>query len=194
MVIGITGGIASGKSYVSNVIKEQGYVVIDADIVSKELSETGNAVFNAIIKAFGKEYLDENGNLNRKALGELVFNDEKSLKLLNEISHPLIIEEIKRRVNESNDELVFVDVPLLYESNMEHLFDKIICVYLPKAIQIERLMNRDKISYEYAIKKIESQMNLEQKKNMADFVINSSNSFDYVKENVIELIKTLKEV
>lgn len=194
MVVGITGGIASGKSYVSSIIKEQGYIVIDADQVAKELSNPGKTVFNAIIKTFGKEYLDEDGTLNRKALGKLVFNDEKSLELLNSISHPLIIEEIKNKIKECKDSLIFVDVPLLFETNMEHMFDKIVCIYLPQSIQIERLMNRDKISYEYALKKIESQMSLEQKKNMSDFVINSSNSFDYVKGNVIELIKSLKEV
>ena len=101
---------------------------------------------------------------------------------------------MERQIKNAESDLVFVDVPLLYESHIENMFDKIVCVYLPRTIQIERLMKRDNITYEYAVKKIESQKSLEEKKNLADFVINSSNSFDSVDKSVIELIKTLKEV
>ena len=193
-VIGITGGIASGKSFVSSVIKKCGYPVIDADLISKKLSEKNGTVYNAIVKTFGESYLDKNKEIDRQKLGSLIFNDKQAKGLLNSISHPLIVEEMERQINETKCDLVFVDVPLLYESGLENMFDKIVCVYLPRRIQIERLMNRDNISYEYAVKKIESQKNLEEKKLLADFVINSSNSFDYVEENVIELIKKLKEV
>ena len=193
-VIGITGGIASGKSYVSSVVKKSGYPVIDADQISKELSERDKPVYNAIVRTFGESYLDENKNLDRQKLASLIFNDKQAKGLLNGISHPLIIDEMERQIKNAESDLVFVDVPLLYESHIENMFDKIVCVYLPRRIQIERLMNRDNISYEYAVKKIESQKNLEEKKLLADFVINSSNSFDYVEENVIELIKKLKEV
>jgi dephospho-CoA kinase len=193
-VIGITGGIASGKSYVSSVIKKAGYPVIDADLISKELSQKGGSVYHAIIRTFGESFLDENKEINRQKLGSLIFNDKQAKGLLNSISHPLIIEEMEKQIKMAKTDLVFVDVPLLYESGLENMFDKIVCVYLPRKIQIERLMNRDNISYEYAVKKIESQMSLEKKKRMADFVINSSNSFDYVSLDVIELIKKLKEV
>ena len=193
-VIGITGGIASGKSFVSSVVKKAGYPVIDADLISKELSQKGGAVYHAIIKTFGESYLDNNKEIDRQKLGSLIFNDKQAKGLLNSISHPLIVEEMERQIASAKSDLVFVDVPLLYESGLESMFDKIICVYLPRRIQIERLMNRDNISYEYAVKKIESQSSLEQKKMKADFVINSSNSFDYVESNVIELIKKLKEV
>jgi dephospho-CoA kinase len=193
-VIGITGGIASGKSYVSSVIKKAGYPVIDADLISKELSQKGGSVYHAIIRTFGESFLDENKEINRQKLGSLIFNDKQAKGLLNSISHPLIIEEMEKQIKMAKTDLVFVDVPLLYESGLENMFDKIVCVYLPRKIQIERLMNRDNISYEYAVKKIESQMSLDKKKRMADFVINSSNSFDYVSLDVIELIKKLKEV
>ena len=193
-VIGITGGIASGKSYVSSVVKKSGYPVIDADQISKELSEKDKPVYNAIVRTFGESYLDENKNLNRQKLASLIFNDKQAKGLLNGISHPLIIDEMERQIKNAESDLVFVDVPLLYESHIENMFDKIVCVYLPRTIQIERLMKRDNITYEYAVKKIESQKSLEEKKNLADFVINSSNSFDSVDKSVIELIKTLKEV
>ena len=193
-VIGITGGIASGKSYVSSVVKKSGYPVIDADQISKELSERDKPVYNAIVRTFGESYLDENKNLDRQKLASLIFNDKQAKGLLNGISHPLIIDEMERQIKNAESDLVFVDVPLLYESHIENMFDKIVCVYLPRTIQIERLMKRDNITYEYAVKKIESQKSLEEKKNLADFVINSSNSFDSVDKSVIELIKTLKEV
>jgi dephospho-CoA kinase len=193
-VIGITGGIASGKSYVSSVVKKSGYPVIDADHISKELSEKDKPVYNAIVRTFGESYLDENKNLDRQKLASLIFNDKQAKGLLNGISHPLIIDEMERQIKNAESDLVFVDVPLLYESHIENMFDKIVCVYLPRTIQIERLMKRDNITYEYAVKKIESQKSLEEKKNLADFVINSSNSFDSVDKSVIELIKTLKEV
>ena len=193
-VIGITGGISSGKSFVSSVVKKAGYPVIDADLISKELSQKGGSIYNAIIRAFGESYLDENKEIDRQKLGSLIFNDNQAKGLLNSISHPLIIEEMERQIAYSKSDLVFVDVPLLYESGLENMFDKIVCVYLPRKIQIERLMARDNISYEYAVKKVESQLSLEKKKRMADFVINSSNSFDYVESNVLELIKKLKEV
>ena len=193
-VIGITGGIASGKSYVSSVVKKSGYPVIDADQISKELSKKDKPVYNAIVRTFGESYLDENKNLDRQKLASLIFNDKQAKGLLNGISHPLIIDEMERQIKNAESDLVFVDVPLLYESHIENMFDKIVCVYLPRTIQIERLMKRDNITYEYAVKKIESQKSLEEKKNLADFVINSSNSFDSVDKSVIELIKTLKEV
>lgn len=193
-VIGITGGIASGKSYVSSVVKKNGYPVIDADLISKQLTEKDMPVYHAIIKTFGDSYLTNDKELDRAKLASLIFNDKQAKGLLNSISHPLILDEIERHIKDSNSDLVFVDVPLLYESGIEYMFDKIICVYLPRTTQIERLMKRDNISYEYAVKKIESQKSLEEKKNLADFVINSSNSFDYVEQSVIELIKILKEM
>ena len=193
-VIGITGGIASGKSFVSSVVKKAGYPVIDADEISKQLSQKNGTVYNAIVRTFGESYLDSNKEIDRQKLGSLIFNDKQAKGLLNSISHPLIVEEMERQIASAKSDLVFVDVPLLYESGLENMFDKIVCVYLPRRIQIERLMNRDKISYEYAVKKIESQLSLERKKTMADFVINSSNSFDYVESSVIELIRKLKEV
>ena len=193
-VIGITGGIASGKSFVSSVIKKAGYPVIDADLISKKLSEKGGTVYHAIIRTFGDSYLDANKEIDRQKLGSLIFNDKQAKGLLNSISHPLIVEEMEKQIKDAKTDLVFADVPLLYESGLESMFDKIICVYLPRRIQIERLMKRDNISYEYAVKKIESQTSLESKKLKADFVINSSNSFDYVESSVIELIRKLKEV
>ncbi len=191
-VIGITGGIASGKSHVVDVISKMGYEVIDSDKISYELSLKGNKVYNEIINTFGEEYVLSNGEIDRKKLGRLIFNSEKDKQKLNEISHPYIIQEIKKRLKESQGAIVFLDIPLLYEAKLEYLCDKIICVYLDKTKQIERLMARDGIDYEYALKKINSQIDLQIKAKQSDYIINSYGSLEQtetITKNLIEKIK-----
>ena len=192
-VIGITGGIASGKSNVSNVIKSLGYHVIDSDLITHKLEDIGGKVYNAIVLAFGKSYLKDDKSLDRKKLGNLIFSDAKAKEKLNSISHPIIVDEIKKEINNINDEMIFVDIPLLYESKLEYLCDKIICVYLPKNEQIKRLIFRDNIDEEFAIKKVDSQMSLDKKKELADYVIDSRGTFLETKKQVEDLIKELKE-
>lgn len=191
-VIGITGGIASGKSVASNIIKKLGYPVIDADIISKKLSEKGNSCYNAIVDTFGEEYLLESKELDRKKLGKLIFNDSSKKELLNSITHPLILEEIERQISTFENGVIFLDIPLLYESKMEFLCDEVICVYVNKDLQIKRLMERDGIDREFAIAKINSQLDLEKKKLMADYFINSDNTLiaeEYQIKNIIDKIK-----
>ena len=190
-VIGITGGIASGKSNVSNVIKDLGYPVIDSDQIVKELSEKNMPLYNAYIKEFGPDYLDIKGNLDKKKLAKIVFHDVKAKERMNKISHPIIVEEIKNRINKYNDGLIFVDIPLLYEAKLEYLCDKIICVFLKKKLQVERLMARDGIDEDYALAKIHSQMDLYAKKELADYVIDSQGEFDETKKQVIEVINDI---
>lgn len=189
-IIGITGGIASGKSYVCDIIEKQGFKIIDSDKISHELSKIGCPLYNAIIKEFGNDYLLDNKELNRKKLGALIFNNENEKLKLNSISHPLIINEINNQINEISDDLIFVDVPLLYESKMENLFNVIICVYVDRKTQIERLMNRDDISYDYALAKISSQMSLDEKAKLAHYVID--NSEDSAKAMTLKILKKLK--
>lgn len=191
-VIGLTGGIASGKSFVSSYLMSLGYEVIDSDIISKELSNIGFPIYNAIINTFGREFLNDDLALNRKKLAELVFNDRDSLIKLNELSHPLIIEEIKKRIKKSDSELIFLDIPLLFEAKLEYLCDKIVCVYVDYEVQIKRLMNRDNIARAYALKKINSQMPLAKKRDMSDYVIYSLEDFDMTKENMDKILLKLK--
>ena len=192
-VIGITGGIASGKSNVSNVIKSLGYHVIDSDLITHKLEDIGGKVYNAIVLAFGNSYLKDDKSLDRKKLGNLIFSDASAKEKLNSISHPIIVREIKKEINNINDEMIFVDIPLLYESKLEYLCDKIICVYLPRNEQIKRLIFRDNIDEEFAIKKVDSQMSLDKKKELADYVIDSRGTFLETKKQVEDLIKELKE-
>ena len=190
-VIGITGGISSGKSTVCKTIIELGYPVIDSDLISKELSKKGNACYNAIVLAFGYDILLDDLEIDRKKLSSIIFNDKSKKELLNSVTHPLILNEINKNIL-LYDGIVFVDIPLLYEANMEFLCDKVVCVYLDKNTQIKRLIARDKIDKDYALAKINSQMDLEKKKDLADYLIDTSKSFSDTKENTIKIINEIK--
>lgn len=191
-VIGITGGIASGKSNVCSVVSSLGYPVIDCDSITMELSVPDAPIYKAIVQRFGKEYLLDDGSLNRKKLGKLIFNNSAAKLVLNQATHPIIVEEIKKRIKEISDGLIFVEIPLLYEAKLEYLCDKVICVFLNKKQQVIRLMSREGIDEDYALSKIHSQMDLYMKKELADYVINSQGSFEETKEQVICLIEKLK--
>ena len=191
-VIGLTGGIASGKTTVCKFIEKNGYQVIDSDKVSRELSEKGMPCFNAIISTFGEEYLSFDGEIDRKKLGELIFGDFKSKELLNSITHPIIIDELVRRINNVEEGIIFIEIPLLYECKLEYLCDKIICVYLAKDIQVKRLMARDGIDEAYANLKIDSQMDLNIKKSLADFVVDTSKEYIEIEQQILEIIKKIK--
>ncbi len=193
-IIGITGGIASGKSTVCSVIRSQGYPVIDCDRISYELSQKGQPLYNAIIEKFGSSFLKENEELDRAKLGKLIFNNETAKLVLNSISHPLIKEELLKQIAKYDNGLIFIEVPLLYESKFDDICDRVICVFLPKKLQVERLMKREGIDEDYALSKIHSQMDLYLKKSLADFVIDSRGSFDETRLQVENIINNLKGV
>ncbi len=190
-VVGVTGGIASGKSNVCNIIEGMGYPVIDCDMVSYQLSKKGKPIYDAILKNFGEEYLLENGEIDRKKLGKLIFHDAKAKALLDSISHPIIFEEINRRLEEI-DGYVFLEAPLLYEAHANKLCNKVICVFLSKKFQVERLMAREGIDEDYALAKIHSQMDLYLKKSLADYVIDTRGTFDETKSQVEKIINEIK--
>jgi len=190
-VIGVTGGIASGKSNVISIIKRQGFKVIDCDLINHNLQKINMPIYNAIKEAFGSSYFLDNGELDRKKLGELIFHNENEKLKLNSISHPIIKEEVLKEINKA-DGIVFVDVPLLYESKFDSLCDKVICVYLNKDMQIERLMERDHIDYSYAKSKIASQMDLGKKRDLADYVIDSKGSFQETERQVLKILEMIK--
>lgn len=191
-VIGVTGGIASGKSHVCKVISNLGYPIIDADQIHREFCEVGKPCYKAIVESFGEDYLTSSGELNKRKLAKLIFKNSAAKMLLNKVTHSIIIEEIKRRIREIEDGLVFVEVPLLFECKMEYLCDKIICVYLKKKLQIERLMAREGIDEDYALAKIHSQMDLYEKQHKADYVIDSLGTLEETEEKVKEVINKIK--
>lgn len=193
-IIGVTGGIASGKSNVCNIIEQEGYPVIDCDKITAELSVQGGLLYNVIVKEFGEDFLLDNGDLDRKKLAKKIFNDSKSKELLDKITHPIIYEEVKKRLDKISDGLVFLEAPLLYESKFDNICDKIICVFLQKKLQVQRLMDREGIDEDYALAKIHSQMDLYMKKSLADFVIDSKGTFEETKLLVLNVINDIKGV
>lgn len=192
-VIGLTGGIASGKSVVSSMIKELGYQVIDTDLIARDLLTNNNEVISEVRTFFPKCYDDETKQINRHRLAEIIFNDETKRKVLNSIIHPRVKNAVLSLIKTINEEYVFIDVPLLYEASFSTLCDEVIVVYITYEIQLERLMKRDRISKQYAHQKITSQMNLEEKKNLADYVIDNNGSIKQTNQQLIEIIKQIKK-
>lgn len=184
MIVGLTGGIASGKSTVSNYFREFGVEVLDADVVAKELSEKEENVAK-IIEIFGNEILDENGNISRKKMRERAFLEKDKLKQLNELLHPQVIEVFKnKKENTKEDEIVIFDIPLLFEAGMENLCDTVIVVYISKRVQLERMMKRDRHGIDLAERIIESQMSMSDKIDKADIIINNNCTLEDLKNNV----------
>lgn len=194
MIIGLTGGIASGKSTVSNFFKELGVKVIDADIVAREISER-KATIDEICNIFGRDILDENGRIVREKLRERVFQDKRLVRKLNSIIHPQVIEYFKERKDENReDELLIFDVPLLYEAKMDTLCDKVIVVGVDRKKQIERVIQRDGSSEEVARNIIANQMSLDDKIKRADIVIMNDGTLEELKGKVLKVYKELREV
>lgn len=194
MIIGLTGGIASGKSTVSNFFKELGVKVIDADIVAREISER-KATIDEICNIFGRDILDENGRIVREKLRERVFQDKRLVQKLNSIIHPQVIEYFKERKDENReDELLIFDVPLLYEAKMDILCDKVIVVGVDRKKQIERVIQRDGSSEEVARNIIANQMSLDDKIKRADIVIMNDGTLEELKGKVLKVYKELREV
>lgn len=192
LVVGITGGIGSGKSSVSKYLISLGYKVIDTDIISKEVAE--NKVFLESVRlVFGDEYI-ESGKLNRKKMGELVFNNKDANKKLTSLIHPIIKQKVIDEIRICNEKVVFVDVPLLYESGFDDLCHKVICVYTNRDINIDRLMLRDQLTEDDAVVRINSQMDLDIKKQKAHFIIDNSLDLCYTYKQVDEVIIKLLEM
>ena len=187
----ITGSIASGKSTVVNLLKERGFSVIDADVIAHEQLEICKG---EIVREFGEQILDEAGKIDRKKLGAIVFREPKKLKNLEQILHPKIKAEIffKASQLERLGQVYFVDIPLFFEKKERYAeFKNVAVIYTPKELLLSRLMSRNGLSLNEAKARVELQMDIEQKKKMAKFVIDNSND----RENLeLELEKFLKQI
>jgi len=192
IVIGLTGGIASGKSTVSSMLEKAGIPVIDADRYSREAVEPGEKAYKKIVAHFGEGILHGDRTIDRKKLGAIIFNDEAERKKLNAIVHPAVRKKMNDRKNfyrKEGREAVVLDIPLLFESQLQGTVDKIMLVYVNEHVQLKRLMERDGSTKEEALSRIRSQIPLENKKTGADAVIDNNGSESETESQLYEILK-----
>ncbi|HMK51586.1 MAG TPA: dephospho-CoA kinase [Thermodesulfobacteriota bacterium] len=196
--VGLTGGVASGKTAVSRVLKKEGAYIIDADQIARELVQPRKPAWREIIRAFGEEILEEDGSVHRKRLAGKVFADAKQRKRLNRILHPRIKKEMDRRTKEIGqrdpEAIVVIDAPLLIELGIHRQMDKLIVVTSTRAQQIKRLKDRDGANRGEAVRIVSAQMPLEEKLKFADFVIRNEGSLAETKRKARQVFKELKKV
>lgn len=195
--IGLTGGIASGKSTVAHQLKDWGAWVIDADQVARTLVEPGSEALAAIVQTFGPEYLDQEGGLRRKALAETIFADGKARQALDQIMHPrirrVIEEEAERVLSQPSPPVVVVDAALLYEAGLEDLVDEIWVVRADREACLERLLRRDQLLPEQAMNRILAQMPQEEKLRRADVIIDNRGTWEETQEQLKRIWRKISD-
>jgi dephospho-CoA kinase len=198
LLLGVTGGIASGKTTVTEMLKALGTPVIDFDVIARQVVEPGTAALEKIVDYFGRQVLQEDGTLDRKKVSGIVFRDFEKRKKLESFTHPPIYEEFFKQVNEiagkDPDAIIAVAAPLLIELNFQYMFDKLLVVYIPREDQIRRLVERDKISEAEAANILGSQLPIDEKVGYADYVIKNENSLEETRKQVEEVWQSLKKI
>jgi len=192
VVIGLTGGIASGKSTVSNMVKKLGITVVDADEISRDVVEIGKPAYNQIVDVFGADILQQDHTLDRKKLGALIFSNQKRREQLNKIVHPEVRKEMLRQVEKEKKQgsrAVVLDIPLLFESKLTYMVDKTLLVYVDEQTQLERLMQRNGYAKAEAKLRIQSQLPLKDKRKLADEIIDNNGTIENTQTQVEVVLK-----
>ncbi|MBS4191567.1 dephospho-CoA kinase [Bacillus sp. FJAT-49705] len=191
IIIGLTGGIASGKSTVSSLLIDKGITVIDADLEARLAVEKGEEAYDEIIAHFGNHILLEDGSIDRGKLGSIIFHNESQRLRLNNIVHPAVRKRMLAKKDQAianGEKLVILDIPLLFESKLTYMVDKTILVFVDEYNQLERLMKRNQLSKEEALARINSQMPLKDKIQLADAVIDNSGTIKETEQQLIEIL------
>ncbi len=195
VVAGLTGGIATGKSTVAAFFRDAGVVVIDADAIAHAVVRKGRPAWHDIVKHFGKLALLPDEELNRKYIGEIIFNDSSQKRILNDIVHPHVFQEIEARqqkiAQKTPNAVVILDIPLLIETGADRELAEVIVVYVPEKLQIQRLIERDKLSEAEAIARIRAQIPIEEKKQRARLVIDNSKSLANTQNQTMAIYREL---
>ena len=195
--VGITGGIGSGKSTVTNMIRNKSFPIVDADIVAKEVFILYPEILTQIKEEFGREFFSENGTIIRKKLGNYIFKSENSRKKLEDIMIPFIISEIHLRLNkleQNNCKLCFLDAATLIENNLHTIMDQTILVLVGMEVQIQRVMTRDNLEIHETMNRIKAQMPIDEKKKFADFIIDNEGSLENTKLQLDFIITQLERL
>jgi len=198
VIVALTGGIGSGKSTVAGMFKDEGAYVIDFDQLARSVVEPDKPAWRDIVDYFGPEILSPNRTLNRSALAEIVFSDDESRKALEGFTHPRIFEEsdalVKAIKRKDPFSVVIIDFPLLFELELNKKFDRVIVVYVPRAVQLKRIIERDGLAREEAEKRLNSQVSIEEKRSLSDYIINSEGDLNDTRNQVRKAIHELKEL
>ncbi|UFJ41538.1 dephospho-CoA kinase [Brevibacillus humidisoli] len=195
MILGLTGGIATGKSTVSAMLRERGITVIDADLIARQVVEPGMPAYNAIVRHFGTDILLSDRTIDRKKLGDIIFSDETERQALNAIVHPevrKVMREMAEAAEQAGETIVFMDIPLLFESKLQYMVDRIVVVYVPAETQLRRLMERDDLDPEQAAKRIRAQLPIEWKKEQADYLIDNRGTREETEQQVEQFLFSLR--
>ena len=195
IILGLTGSIGCGKSSLSNIFKDNNIDVIDADIVSRKIFEDSK-LLSSVFEHFGENIKNEDGSLNRKALGNIVFNDDNKLIELNNLTHPRIKEKILEEIENiklHNKEVIVLDAPLLIEGGYLEIVDKLLVITCNEDVQISRIQKRDNCSKEEALRRISSQISQDEKIKYADYVLDNSGDLNYLNEKAKEFLLYMKE-
>jgi dephospho-CoA kinase len=192
MIIGLTGGIATGKSESAKYLQKLGAYCIDADLIAKDLTRKGQPVLNDLVTEFGKEILLPEGSLNRKKLSEIIFSEKMSKLKVEKILHGYITSRINKIIfREKDKQNIVINAPLLFEVGLDRICDKVIVVWAPYSIETARLARRDNLTKQEIKKRILSQMLIEKKMELADFVVDNSGTKQNLKRNITSLYKLL---
>ncbi|HUU41134.1 MAG TPA: dephospho-CoA kinase [Desulfatiglandales bacterium] len=198
LIVALTGGIGSGKSTVASMFKEEGAHVIDFDCLARLVVEPGKPAWRDIVDYFGERILSADQTLNRSALGEIVFSDANSREALEAFIHPRIFEETEAliKVIKVKDPfaVVIIDFPLLFELGLNKNFDKVILAYIPRDIQIERIIKRDGFKQEEIEKRLDAQIPIDEKKLLSDYLINTEGSLKDTRSQVRKIFHRLNEL
>ena len=197
VIAGLTGGIATGKSTVSSILREAGAIIIDADAIARDAVKKDLPAWHEIVRIFGKEILLPDGEIDRIRLGDIIFRDASKKETLNKIVHPHVIQKVAELIEaigkESPDSTVILDVPLLIEAGMDKGMEDVVLVYTPEHIQIKRLVERDGISDEDALLRVRSQMPIEKKREFSTIIIDNSGTMAATKKRALEVFDSLKK-
>lgn len=192
--LGLTGGIASGKSTADEFFKKKKIPIIDSDLIAHKIMEIGQNGYKAVVDYFGTDILNDDQTINRRKLGGIVFNDKAKLKKLNELTHPLVHQEIKKqmaRYRANQEKLVVIDVPLLFESGFESLCNGVLVISITPELQIERLMKRNAFTKKEAIARINNQMPLSEKEKRATYVVANTGTIDDLEKKLSDLLQEI---
>jgi len=198
LIVALTGGIGSGKSSVTEMFKDEGAYVIDFDYLARVVVEPDKPAWKKIIDYFGPEILSPDRTLNRSVLAEIVFSDTKSRKALEGFTHPRIFEKrdtlIKDIKKKDPKAIVIVDIPLLFELSLKKKYDKVILVYVSRDVQIKRAIKRDVLTKEEVEKRLKTQIPIEEKKLLSDYIINNEGSLKDTRDQVRKVVHELKKL